>query len=395
MLLLCAVAACSSGAPPDLIGLSDQVAVVGVELMVELQGVDPDGDNLRYSYASDFESSGRAMITQTPSGNGIFRWTPIASDVGAHVFDFTVSDGDHDTTISISIDVRSSGGGVPVFRQPLSTGRVVDLAATPCVMVDILVEDDDTAAVTIAEADPRIDGAMFQQSDGKTATWNWCPTQAQVGASDRYTLTLSADDGDGHKTIKNYVIVLNGNAQSLILNEVDYDNTGTDSFEYVEVYNPSGKDVALQGLWVVFVNGATSAEYTAVYLGYYDTLPPHTYLLIGGAGVDVPTGTYKIDPGWTSDHIQNGSPDGIAIIDDVTRTVLDALSYEGSITAASIIGFPNTVSLVEGTALPATIEDSNTMAQTMCRIPDGTDTNNAATDWTLCSVRTKAAANVK
>jgi hypothetical protein len=338
---------------------------------------------------------GRAMITSTPSGNGLFRWTPIASDVGPHVFDFTVSDGSHDTTVSITIDVRSSGGGVPVFREPLGTGRVVDLSAMSCIAVNIVVDDDDTAQVTIAEEDPKIEGATLEQSDGKTAVWNWCPTSAQIGASDRYTLSLSADDGDGHKTIKNYVLVLNGNPQRLIINEIDYDNTSTDMYEYVEVYNPSDKDVALEGLWVVFVNGSTSAEYNSAYLGEYETLPPHTYMLIGGAGVDVPEGTYKIDPGWTTDAIENGSPDGVAIIDDVTLTVLDALSYEGSITDASIIGFENTVSLVEGTALDPAVADSNDMILTLCRIPDGTDTNNAATDWTTCTVRTKAATNMQ
>lgn len=387
--------ACSSGSPPDLLGLTDQVAVVGQEMTLELRGVDPDGQNLRYSFAADYEAGGRAMITQLPSGSGLFRWTPIASDVGMHVFDFTASDGDHETTVSITIDVRTSGGNVPVFRQPLGTGRVVDVTTTACIDVAILVEDADTAQVTIAEDEPKIDGAMFDQDSGTTASWRWCPTNAQVAASDRYTLTLSADDGQGHRTVKNYVLVLNGNPQTLVINEVDYDNTSTDMYEYVEVYNPGTKDVALEGLWVVFVNGATGLEYNAVYLGNLDVLPAKRYLLIGGAGVDVPAGTLKIDPGWTTEVIENGAPDGIAIIDDVTRTVLDALSYEGPITQAYILGFPAPVSLVEGTPLPASVADSDTVIRTLCRYPDGADTNNAATDWTTCATRTKASANVQ
>jgi hypothetical protein len=116
--------------------------------------------------------------------------------------------------------------------------------------------------------------------------------------------------------------------------------------------------------------------------------------VVAGAGVDVPVGVQKIDPGWTTDAIQNGSPDGVAIIDDVTLTVLDALSYEGSITAASIIGFQQPTSLVEGTALPDTTADSNDTIITLCRIPDGTDTNDAATDWTTCT-RTTGAVNAQ
>lgn len=383
-----------TNAEPDLIGLTDQVAVVGQELTIELVGVDADGENLSYSYAADFEPSGRVMMTKMPSGSGLFRWTPVASDVGQHVFDFTASDGENATTVSISIDVRISGGDMPVFREPLSTGRVVDITQTPCIDVNIVVEDADTAQLTIAVEDPAIDGGTLTQSSGTTATWNWCPTNAQILGSDRYTLVLSADDNDGHKTIKNYVIVLNGNPQTLVINELDYDNTSTDMYEYVEIYNPSNKAVALEGLWLVFVDGATSAEYTAVYLGSITSLPAGGFLLVGGAGVDVPAGTLKIDPGWTTEVIQNGGPDGAAIIDDVTLTMLDAVSYEGSITNASIIGFPNPVSLVEGTAIPVGVADSDTVIRTLCRIPNGTDTNNASVDWTTCATRTKAAANV-
>ena len=49
---------------------------------------------------------------------------------------------------------------------------------------------------------------------------------------------------------------------------------------------------------------------------------------------------------------QNGAPDGVALVDTAAGTLLDALSYEGAITAAQIGSA--TVSLVEGTVLPAT-----------------------------------------
>ena len=70
----------------------------------------------------------------------------------------------------------------------------------------------------------------------------------------------------------------------------------------------------------------------------------------------------------------------------------DALSYEGEIHAASIGG--QTYDLVEGTALPATVADSNTVDGSLSRIPDGSDTNNAATDWVFTTTKTPGAANV-
>ena len=70
---------------------------------------------------------------------------------------------------------------------------------------------------------------------------------------------------------------------------------------------------------------------------------------------------------------------------------LDAL-YEGEIHAATIDG--QVYDLVEGTALPATVADSNSVDGSLCRIPDGSDTDDAATDWVFTSTKTPGAANV-
>jgi large repetitive protein len=72
--------------------------------------------------------------------------------------------------------------------------------------------------------------------------------------------------------------------------------------------------------------------------------------------------------------------------------LLDALSYEGAITAATIDG--QTYDLVEGTALADTVADSNTVDGSLSRIPDTQDGNDAASDWAFTSTKTPAAANV-
>src|SRR5262245_15477720 len=118
------VIACG-GSPPEIHGLADQVATVGTELRVEIDGTDKDGDPLTYGVHADISLQGAAMITQTPNGVGVFRWTPLAKDLGTHAFDFTVSDGSNTTTDSVSIEVRSAAGSVPIFREPLGTGTVV------------------------------------------------------------------------------------------------------------------------------------------------------------------------------------------------------------------------------------------------------------------------------
>jgi len=90
---------------------------------------------------------------------------------------------------------------------------------------------------------------------------------------------------------------------------------------------------------------------------------------------------------------QNGAPDGVALIDTATSTLLDALSYEGEITSATIDG--QVYNLVEGTALGADVADSNAVDGSLSRLPDGTDSGNAASDWTFTTTATPGVANVE
>jgi len=160
-------------------------------------------------------------------------------------------------------------------------------------------------------------------------------------------------------------------AKQLVVNEIDYDEVGTDTGGFVEIRNDGSADVTLDGVALVFVNGGDSTEYDRVDLT--GTLAPGAYLVV-------------------SKDAQNGAPDGIALVDTANATLLDALSYEGSITAAVIDG--HTYSLVEGTALPGTVVDSNTSEGTLIRNPDGHDSNDAASDWAFTTTPTPGVANV-
>jgi hypothetical protein len=156
----------------------------------------------------------------------------------------------------------------------------------------------------------------------------------------------------------------------LVINEVDYDQVGVDGDGFVEIANTGTGAADLTGFSLVFVDGADSAEYDRKTLT--GTLGPGEYLV-------VPT------------DAQNGAPDGLALVGASTG-LLDALSYEGEITQAQIGGAP--VSLVEGTALPTAVADSNSVAGSLVRNPDGRDTDDAAGDWAFTTTLTRGAANV-
>jgi large repetitive protein len=170
---------------------------------------------------------------------------------------------------------------------------------------------------------------------------------------------------------------------------------GTDTAEFVEIYN-GGSAVPLAGFQLAFVNGANGQTYTTVDLGPAGTIMKGQYLVVGATSVvsTVPAGVLVIDAGAVSNYIQNGSPDGMALVDTNHQTLVDAISYEGAITMATGTGLTGAVSLVEGTLLPASVADSNTVQASLCRLPSGTDTNDAAADWKLCGTPTPGAANV-
>jgi predicted extracellular nuclease len=106
---------------------------------------------------------------------------------------------------------------------------------------------------------------------------------------------------------------------TVFINEIHYDNTGSDAGEFVEITGPSGTD--LSGWQLVFYNGSSSV------LSPYATID-----LSGVLSDDTDTGY-----GFTTiNHsgIQNGSPDGMALVNSV-GAVVQFLSYEGSFVANS------------------------------------------------------------
>jgi hypothetical protein len=162
-----------------------------------------------------------------------------------------------------------------------------------------------------------------------------------------------------------------GSNSSLVINEIDYDQVGSDTAGFVEIRNNGDTQATLDGTALVFVNGGDSTEYDRVALT--GTLAAGAYLVV-------------------QHDAQNGAPDGVALVDTATGTLVDALSYEGSITAAQIGS--QTYSLVEGNALADTVADSNTVEGSLIRSPDGHDSDDAATDWTFTTTPTPGAANV-
>ncbi len=118
-------------------------------------------------------------------------------------------------------------------------------------------------------------------------------------------------------------------AAHIWINEFHYDNPGTDFGEFIEVAistpNMSGfgpSDYALE-----FYNGSNNDLYNST--GTLDTFSVTGPFLITGTGNSVTLYTIQLP----ANGLQNGSPDGIALVNITNSTVESFLSYEGVMTA--------------------------------------------------------------
>ncbi|WAS91213.1 lamin tail domain-containing protein [Nannocystis punicea] len=180
-------------------------------------------------------------------------------------------------------------------------------------------------------------------------------------------------------------------AGRLVINEVDYDQPSNDTAEFIELLNTGNAPINLAGHSVVLVNGAVNQTYATITLN--GSIAPGQYLLIAHANFPVPPGALHVT--IASGIVQNGGsdPDGIALVNNNTKTLVDALSYDGAITSISIPGL-GAVSLVEGMALPANVIDNPNSTGSLARLPNGFDSNNSASDWKFTKNITPGAANL-
>jgi len=150
---------------------------------------------------------------------------------------------------------------------------------------------------------------------------------------------------------------------SVRFSEIHYDNTGTDTGEAIEISGPAGTDVT--GWQIVLYNGTGGAVYDTKTLS--GTIPA----TCGTRGVIVQT--------YPSNGIQNGSPDGMALVDK-NGTVIEFLSYEGTFTA---VGGP-----ADGkTSVDIGVAEAGTepVGMSLARSGSGTWSGPAASSFAACN----------
>jgi len=111
-------------------------------------------------------------------------------------------------------------------------------------------------------------------------------------------------------------------ASIIFINEIHYDNSGSDSHEFVEVAGSAGTD--LSGWSVILYNGKANGD------GEFNAYKTVNFSDITLTDQDSGFGFANL----SLKGIQNGAPDGIALVDNFNE-VIQFLSYEGSFTASN------------------------------------------------------------
>ena len=164
----------------------------------------------------------------------------------------------------------------------------------------------------------------------------------------------------------------------LVINEVDYDQAGEDTLEFLELYNTGDAPVQLGPLVVEMVNGSNDQGYGSYPLADAGAeIAPGGFLIIGNPNVIAGLADDVLRIEMPLNGLQNG-PDGVRIV-NMDRARLEGFSYEGFL--------PD---VTEGGAFDGRDAGGGSLG----RCPNGADTDDNSVDFRFMEASTPGVANV-
>ena len=247
-------------------------------------------------------------------------------------------------TAAVSADGDGDGTGLTYAWSFTGTETFTDSSANPTILTAYAQTTAGTLSVTVTDA------AGLQTSASLEVTANMFPDLPLMSA-----------------------------AATLIVNEVDYAQSGSDAVEFIEILNPGSVAVDLSDYRIELVNGGSGTTYLKPYETYTSSeqLVGSAFLVIAVQDVidHLPSGTDSLL--LSTDGIQSG-PDGVRIVAVEDDRVVDAVAYEGVVPGAG-----------EGSPAP---EDDNSVDTSIGRCPNGFDSNDNGLDFQTMTA-TPGAAN--
>ena len=150
---------------------------------------------------------------------------------------------------------------------------------------------------------------------------------------------------------------------AIVINEIDYDQPGTDTAEFIEIYNSGSAGVSLDSFSIDLINGNNGSSYRSIDLTGFSINASGYFVVCGDASLVANCDySFTTSSGW----FQNGAPDAVALLEN--GNMIDSIAYEGMFS-------PYT----EGD--PLDLADSNTDIFSLSRIQDGIDSDNNLLDF--------------
>ena len=289
--------------------------------------------------------------------------------------------------VEVDFQIRVQTAGLTAKLGPVVRGITGKRTPAGVRWTAAVSADDDgsglTYAWTFTEGDKS--GTFSNATENPTILTSYTPTTAgtlSVTVTDAAGLTANASLEVTAEMFPD--LDLMPAAATLLVNEVDYDQSGSsDAAEFIEILNPGQAAVDLAGYRIELVDGADDEPYLT-YDGSDVSSDGSSNLAAGGflviadqAVIDepnlLPAGTPTLV--LTGTGIQNG-PDGVRIVAKADGRVVDAVHYERVVPGAG-----------EGSAAPQDPED-----QSIGRCPNGFDSNDNGLDFRTMTA-TPGAAN--
>ena len=280
---------CGGGVPARIVGMDDRTIAVGDLLELTVRGTVPGEISLDAPMLPDAQVARLASETAT----AIFRWVPVASDVGVKPLTFLLKAGGQMATESVVITVVPSEAGRPRF-QNAPYNILLDLSQGRSATLPIAVKDDDNEVISLAiVAGTELANATLDvMPNGKSATFTFNPTPSQLSDRCSFGTQLRARDPGGLEALAGIFIEARngcGAEPGILINEVLYDpptlvdpnrdgTISTSEDEFVELVNISSKAIEL--------GGATLSDAVAVRFTFPTptTLQPGESAVVFGGG---------------------------------------------------------------------------------------------------------------
>lgn len=230
---------------------------------------------------------------------------------------YSVSDGNGSTaTASVVITVT----GINDAPDVTAANATIDENTTDVLVATTTDPDGDDVFFTLSGTD----SALFVINAIGALSFIAAPdfeNPADADGDNTYDLTITATDAGGLSDSTDVQVTVADVVETpparVWINEFHYDNAGSDLGEFIEVAGTAGAD--LTGWSIALYNGSNGTVYNTIALA--GTLSDTE----GGFGINVTD--------LPSNGLQNGAPDGFALV-DANGVVVEFLSYEGELTAA-------------------------------------------------------------